>query len=59
MGERRARQAPSWIGTLIVAVAVAVLCLRAAAALRRAVTAPPAATPPAAEAPRRESPEAD
>jgi hypothetical protein len=36
------RQAPSWIGTLVVAIAVAALCLRAAAELRRAVAPTPA-----------------
>jgi hypothetical protein len=47
MAGRGARQAPSWIGALVVAVAVAVLCLRAAAELRRSV-APPTPAAPAA-----------
>jgi hypothetical protein len=37
-----ARQAPSWIGALVVAIAVAVICLRAATALRRSVAPPEA-----------------
>jgi hypothetical protein len=41
MAEARRRQAPSWVGTLVIAIAVAVLCLRAAAELRRAVTPSP------------------
>jgi hypothetical protein len=43
--QRRARQAPSWIGTLIVAIAVAALCARAALELRRAVAPPTDAAP--------------
>jgi hypothetical protein len=50
---RGARQAPSWIGTLVIAIAVAVLCLRAAAELRRAVAPPPAAAVPEGGAPAR------
>lgn len=42
MTERRARQAPSWLGTLVVVIAVLVIGWRAAAELRRA-TSPRAA----------------
>jgi hypothetical protein len=37
------RRRPSWVGTLVVAIAGVVLCLRAAAQLRRSVTAAPPA----------------
>lgn len=40
---RAARQAPSWLGTLVVVVAVLVIGWRAAAELRRAATAAPSA----------------
>ena len=46
MAERSARQAPSWVGTLVVAIVVAVLCLRAAAELRHAIAPPPTAPVP-------------
>jgi hypothetical protein len=46
---RRARS--SWVGTLVVTIALVVLCLRAAAQLRRAVTPAPAAGSSAPAAP--------
>ena len=45
---RGPRRAPSWLGTLVVAVAVVVMCLRAAQALRRSVAAPVPSAPSAA-----------
>jgi hypothetical protein len=36
----RPPRAPSWLGTLVVALAVIVMCLRAAMTLRRSVSAP-------------------
>jgi len=42
-------QQPSWIGTLVVAIAVIVLCVRAAAQLRHSV-APAASGAPAPSA---------
>jgi hypothetical protein len=40
---RRVRQPPSWLGTLIVAIAAAVMCIRAAVQLRAGVAPAPAA----------------
>jgi len=49
---RHPRRAPSWLGTLVVAVAVAVMFLRAAAALRRSIsTGAPSASPLGSTAP--------
>ena len=49
MIRRRARRAPSWLGTLVVVVAVVVMGWRAAAQLRRATT--PRAAPGAVSSP--------
>ena len=47
MATRRARQAPSWLGTAVVVIAVLVMGWRAAAELRRATTPKDAAPAPA------------